>query len=131
MEKKSNDFIKSLNNVRDEIIKEIKRLLKSYGIKSLNAQPYYANDYVCNWMFYDCDKDGNGEGLECDLINVEGNTVILTMYTTYGSYFGTCFLTDLTTCDTLYVLQLIEDIVEIHEKEGLPILKEGEDFEEM
>ena len=130
MEKKSNDFIETLNTVRTEIITEVMRLLKEHNIESINVQPYYANDYVCNWMFFDCDKNGNGEGLECDLINVEGNTVILTMYTTYGSYFGTCFLTDLTTCDTLYVLQLIEDIIEVHEKKGLPILKEGEDFDE-
>jgi len=130
MKKKSDEFINSLQKIRENVKEEIMRLLKEHKIKSINVQPYYQDYMIDNWSFFDTDKNGNGECLECDRIKLVGKGVVLTMYTNYGDFFKTCTFADLDTNELLYVLHIVEDVIELKVEEGTPILKENETFDD-
>ena len=90
-----------------------------------------STNLIDNYNFYDCDKDGNGEALELQKINVnEDGNVELEFDTNYGDYFQCSELSSLITSERLYVLEMLENIIAYSEEENIPVLKEDEDFDD-
>lgn len=129
MNKKSEKLSIALYDIRAKAIKEINRIIKKYKIESINFMPYY-DELITNYTFYDTDKNGNGEALQVASVKVANDTLALTMYTSYGSYFGETNLEYLSTTEVIYFLEMLEEVVEQYEENGTPILKEDEEFDE-
>ena len=129
MNKKSEKLHIALYDIRTKAIKEINRIIKKYKIESINFTPYY-DELITNYTYYDTDKNGNGEALEVASVKVTNDTLALTMYTSYGSYFGETKLEYLSTTEVIYFLEMLEAVVEQYEENGVPILKEDEEFDE-
>ena len=129
MNKKSEKLSIALYDIRTKAIKEINRIIKKYKIESINFMPYY-DELITNYTYYDTDKNGNGEALEVASVKVTNDTLALTMYTSYGSYFGETSLEYLSTTEVIYFLEMLEEVVEQYEENGTPILKEDEEFDE-
>ena len=129
MNKKSEKLSIALYDIRAKAIKEINRIIKKYKIESINFMPYY-DELITNYTFYDTDKNGNGEALQVASVKVANDTLALTMYTSYGSYFGETNLEYLSTTEVIYFLEMLEEVVEQYEENGTPILKEDEEFNE-
>ena len=129
MNKKSEKLNIALYDIRAKAIKEINRIIKKYKIESINFMPYY-DELITNYTFYDTDKNGNGEALQVASVKVANDILALTMYTSYGSYFGETNLEYLSTTEVIYFLEMLEEIVEQYEENGTPILKEDEEFDE-
>ena len=129
MNKKSEKLNIALYDIRAKAIKEINRIIKKYKIESINFMPYY-DELITNYTFYDTDKNGNGEALQVASVKVANDILALTMYTSYGSYFGETNLEYLSTTEVIYFLEMLEEVVEQYEENGTPILKEDEEFDE-
>ena len=127
----SNTLRGRLSLVGEQIQQAIKDLLKSKGLTRVNVAPYIREGFIDNYNFYDCDKDGNGEALELQKINVnEDGNVELEFDTNYGDYFQCSELSSLITSERLYVLEMLENIIAYSEEENIPVLKEDEDFDD-
>lgn len=126
-ERLAEDARKVLMDTRNAIL----NLLKANGLTSVNVGPYVREEAIDNYYFFDTDRHGNGEALELRAVRVnDKGEVELEFDTNYGDYFGENRLNCLTVTEALYVLEMLEGIIAYSKQEGVPVLKEGEDFEE-
>lgn len=129
MEKKSEQILDLLMKVREQAKDAIVGLLAERKVTTINLQPYIQEGYITNYVFFDTDKNGNGECLELDLIEVEDDNINFTMYTNYGDYFKECEIGDFDTNELVYILEMLEEIFDLVD-EGEPLLEKDEDFDD-
>ena len=115
--------------VREQAKDAIVDLLTERKVTSINLQPYIQEGYITNYAFFDTDKNGNGECLELDLIEVEGDNISFTMYTNYGDYFKESELGEFDTNELVYILEMLEEIFDLVD-DGEPLLEKDEDFDD-
>lgn len=129
------NIIKNLNKRLNAIAKEAREsiinLLKENNLTSVNFLPYTQEGYIDYYLFYDCDERGNAAALEIESLTFENGKVMLSMSENEGGYYGQKSLDSLTADECVYVLDMLSDIIEYSKEEGIPILAENQDFNDV
>lgn len=128
--KTSNEFKSELISIGIAIKESTLELLRKHNVESINITPYIVENYINTFYFYDCDKDGNGVALEVSSLKVKGDTIYVDMDTNFDDYFGEYDSTNFTTDEQANLLEMLECLFEAIKEEGLPLLKEGEYFDD-
>lgn len=128
--KTSDEFKSELISIGIAIKESTLELLRKHNVESINITPYIVENYINTFYFYDCDKDGNGVALEVSSLKVKGDTISVDMDTNFDDYFGEYDSTNFTTDEQANLLEMLECLFEVIEEEGLPLLKDGEDFDD-
>ena len=131
MELKSTKFEEKFLNLRNELKEAIFEILKKYKIESINFTPYLGEGYITNYAFFDTNKDGNGECLElCTLAVKKDDNIIFEFDTNYGDSWGDRTISDMSTEELFYILEMIEEVIDFADEDTEEILKIGEDFDD-
>jgi hypothetical protein len=120
MEYKSNEYLKKLSEVGKEILDTILSLLKERNIKSINLYAYWSERDVDRYTFYDVDSDGYGVALYIDKLyvtEVPEDGIELKMLNTDDESWDEWDEENLSTNDRLYLLDMIEQILEVADDE--------------
>ncbi len=127
--------IENLNRRLNEIAKEAREsiisLLKENNLTSVNFLPYTGEGYVENYLFYDCDKNGYGIALELDNLTFENEKVMLSMSENEDGYYGQRPLNELSANECVYVLEMLTGVIEYSKEEGIPVLAENQNFDDI
>ena len=127
---KYEEFCGKLNAIGDEMIDWIKSEISKRKIKSINFGEFTANDYILGFLFYDCDKNGDGEGLNIKKMIVDEYGISFEMDTTYDDYWGIVNLNSFPTTEVSYILSMVEDALAIiDEEEKKETIKDWVEFE--
>lgn len=97
----------------------------------MNFLPYTQESYVDNYLFYDCDKNGYRVALELDSLTFKKGKVMLSMSGNEDGYYGKRPLNELSTNECVYVLEMLSGIIEYSNEEGIPVLAENQDFDDV
>ncbi len=122
---------KRLNKIAKEARESIINLLKENNLTSVNFLPYTQESYVDNYLFYDCDKNGYGVALVLDSLTFKKGKVMLSMSENEDGYYGERPLNELSANECVYVLEMLSDVIEYSNEEGIPVLAENQDFDEV
>lgn len=111
----SNDFRKTLNIVRDQIFDSIRSLMEKLGGK-VCFRMYHEFDLIdLRYTFFEVDGDGYGRELFLDTaVQTPNDDIGILLHDTEDCYEPMWDLVDLTTTDTLYMLEELEEIVNFH-----------------
>ena len=127
---KYEEFTNRLVAIGDEMIEWIKTEISKRKIKSINFGEFVANDWILGFLFYDCDKNGDGEGLNIKKMVVDECGISFEMDTTYDSYWGIVNLNSFPTTEVSYILSMVEDALDIIDaEENKEIIKDWVEFE--
>lgn len=125
------NYYDQLNQLAKEARESIISLLKENNLTSVNFLPYTGENYVDNYLFYDCDKNGYGVALELDNLTFENGKVMLSMSENEAGYYGQRSLNDLSANECVYVLEMLSGVIEYSKEEGIPVLAENQDFDDV
>ena len=128
---KIENFNKRLNKIAKEARESIINLLKENNLTSVNFLPYTQESYVDNYLFYDCDKNGYGVALELDNLTFENGKVMLSMSENEAGYYGQRPLNELSANECVYVLEMLSGVIEYSNEEGIPVLANNQDFDDV
>lgn len=123
-------FTERLKKIAEEAREAIVSLLKENNLTSVNFMPYTSEGYVDNHIFFDVDKDGNGVGLWLDVLTFKEGNVTLEMSANEDGYYGQLNLSDLSANECVAVLEMLTHVIEHSKEEGIPVLAEGQDFDD-
>jgi len=123
-------FIERLKKVTEETREAIVSLLKENNLTSVNFVPYTGEGYVDNHIFFDMDKDGNGISLWLDVLTFKEGKVTLDMSGNEDGYYGQKNLSELSSNECVAVLDMLTQAIEHSKEEGIPVLAEGQDFDD-
>lgn len=123
-------FTERLKKIAVEAREAIVSLLKKNNLSSVNFAPYTSEGYVDNHIFFDVDKDGNGVSLWLDALTFKEGNVTLEMSANEDGYYGQQNLSDLSANECVAVLEMLTKVIEYSKKEGIPVLAEGQDFDD-
>ena len=123
-------FTERLKKIAEEAREAIVSLLKKNNLTSVNFVPYIRDGYVDIHIFFDVDKDGNGVGLWLDLLTFKEGKVTLEMSANEDGYYGQLNLSDLSANECVAVLEMLTHIIERSKEEDIPVLAEGQDFDD-
>ena len=127
---KYEEFYGKLNAIGDEMIAWIKAEISKRKIKSINFGEFVCEDWILDFIFYDCDKNGDGEGLNIKKMIVDEAGISFEMDTTYDSYWGVVNLNSFQTTEVSYILSMVEDALAIiDEEENKETIKDWVEFE--
>ena len=127
---KYEEFCGKLNAIGDEMIGWIKAEITKRKIKSINLGEFVSEDWILGFIFYDCDKNGDGEGLNIKKMIVDEAGISFEMDTTYDSYWGIVNLNSFPTTEVSYILSMVEDALDIiDDEENKEIIKDWVEFE--
>lgn len=128
---KSEELQQQVSAIGEKAVKELKRLLGKNKIETLNITPYITERSVTGYTYLSVDKDGYGLGSQADTLSYDKKrdevTVTMTSDDDSEMEVGTDELTDI---EKIYLLATVEQIISLHEEDGEPLLKAGEDFED-
>lgn len=125
------NYYDQLNQLAKEARESIINLLKKNNLTSVNFLPYTSESYVDNYLFYDCDKNGYGVALELDNLTFKNEKVMLSMSENEAGYYGQRSLSDLSANECVYVLEMLSGVIEYSKEEGIPVLAESQDFDDV
>lgn len=123
-------FTERLKKIAEEAREAIISLLKENNLTSVNFVPYTGEGYVDNRIFFDVDKDGNGVSLWLDVLTFKESKVTLEMSGNEDGYYGQQHLSELSANECVAVLEMLTKVIEYSKGEGIPILAEGQDFDD-
>lgn len=123
-------FTERLKKIAEEAREAIVSLLKKNNLTSVNFMPYTSEGYADNHIFFDVDKDGNGVGLWLDVLTFKEDKVMLEMSANEDGYYGQQNLSELSANECVAVLEMLTQVIEHSKKEGIPVLAEGQDFDD-
>lgn len=127
---KYEEFCEKLDSISNEMKNWVKAEISKRKIKSINFGELVANDYILGFLFYDCDKNGDGEGLNIKKLTVENGEISFEMDTTYDDYWGVVELDNFPTTEVSYILSMVEDALDIIDaEENKEIIKDWVEFE--
>ena len=127
---KYEEFTNRLVAIGDEMIGWIKAEISKRKIKSINFGEFVLEDWILDFIFYDRDKNGDGEGLNIKKMVVDEAGISFEMDTTYDSYWGVVSLNSFPTTEVSYILSMVEDALAIIDaKENEEIIKDWVEFE--
>lgn len=131
MEKKADNYLTRLSEIGKEILDTILSTLKERNIKSINLYDYWSERNTDRYCFYDTDNDGYGVSLYVDKLYVTKNGIELKMLDTDDGDWGDWDEENLTTTDRCYLLDMIEQILEVADDEDNGrVLKANETFDD-
>lgn len=125
------NYYKQLNRIKNEVRESIISLLKENNLTSVNFLPYTGESYISNFLFYDCDKNGYGVALELDNLTFENGKVMLSMSENEAGYYGQRSLNELSVNECVYVLDMLSGVIEYSTEEGIPVLAENQEFDDI
>lgn len=119
-----------LDNIRQEIIGQVKSVIERLGGR-ICARHYHDFEDMERNTYFEVDYDGYGRELFLDTIFTdEQGEIEVTLHDGEDGYNPYWSLSDFTATDSLYLLSELEDIVELVEEEGCPIVTDyDEDYE--
>lgn len=120
-----------LNKTAKKVRESIISLLRKNNLTSVNFLPYTQEGYIDNYLFYDCDKNGYGVALELDNLTFENGEVMLSMSENEAGYYGQRSLNELLPNEYVYVLEMLSGVIEYSKEEGIPVLAENQDFDDV
>lgn len=120
-----------LNKTTKKVHESIISLLRENNLTSVNFLPYTQEGYIDNYLFYDCDKNGYGVALELDNLTFENGEVMLSMSENEAGYYGQRSLNELSANEYVYVLEMLTGVIEYSKQEGIPVLAENQDFDDV
>lgn len=123
------EFCEKLDSISNEMKDWIKTEISKRKIKSINFGELVANDYILGFLFYDCDKNGNGEGLNIKKLTVEDGEISFEMDTTYDDYWGVVGLDNFPTTEVAYILSMVEDAINIVDESDREFSKDFVEYE--
>lgn len=123
-------FTEGLKKIAKEAREAIVSLLKKNNLTSVNFMPYTSEGYVDNHIFFDVDKDGNGVSLWLDVLTFKEGKVTLEMSANEDGYYGQQNLSELSANECIAVLEMLTQVIEHSKEEGVPVLAEGQDFDD-
>ena len=123
-------FTERLKKIAEEAREAIVSLLKKNNLTSVNFMPYTSEGYVDNHIFFDVDKDGNGVGLWLDVLTFKEGKVILEMSANEDGYYGQQNLSELSANECVAVFEMLTQVIERSKEEGIPVLAEGQEFDD-
>lgn len=123
-------FTEGLKKIAVEAREAIVSLLKKNNLSSVNFAPYTSEGYVDNHIFFDVDKDGNGVSLWLDALTFKEGKVTLEMSANEDGYYGQQNLSELSANECVAVLEMLTHVIEHSKQEGVPVLAEGQDFDD-
>lgn len=123
-------FTERLKKIAEEAREAIVSLLKENNLTSVNFAPYTSEGYVDNHIFFDVDKNGNGVSLWLDILTFKEGKVTLEMSANEDGYYGQQNLSELSANECVAVLEMLTQVVEYSNGEGIPVLAEGQDFDD-
>ena len=125
---KYEEFCGKLNAIGDEMIAWIKAEISKRKIKTINFGEFVSNNYILGFIFYDCDKNGDGEGLNIKKMVVDEAGISFEMDTTYDDYWGVVNLNSFPTTEVSYILSMVEDAIAIIDDDK-ELVKDWVEFE--
>lgn len=125
------NYYDQLNQLAKKTRESIINLLKENNLTSVNFLPYTGEGYVDNYLFYDCDKNGYGVAMELDNLTFENEKVMLSMSENENGYYGQRSLNELQPNECIYVLEMLTGVIEYSKQEGIPVLAENQDFNDV
>lgn len=125
------NYYDQLNQLAKKTRESIISLMKENNLTSVNFLPYTGEGYVDNYLFYDCDKNGYGIALELDNLTFENEKVMLSMSENENGYYGQRSLNELQPNECVYVLEMLTGVIEYSKQEGIPVLAENQDFDDI
>lgn len=123
-------FTERLKKLSEEAREAIVSLLNENNLTSINFVPYTGEGCVDNHIFFDVDKDGNGVSLWLDVLSFKEGKVTLEMSGNEDSYYGQQNLSELSANECVAVLEMLTQVIERSKEEGIPVLAEGQDFDD-
>lgn len=123
-------FIERLKKIAEQAREAIVSLLKENNLTSVNFAPYTSEGYVDNHIFFDVDKDGNGVSLWLDALTFKESKVTLEMSANEDGYYGQQNLSELSANECVAVLEILTQVIRHSEEEGIPVLAEGQNFDD-
>lgn len=121
-------FTERLKKIAEEAREAIVSLLKENNLISVNFVPYTSKGYVNDCIFFNVDKDGYGVGLWLDVLTFKEGNVTLEMSANEDGYYGQQNLSELSANECVSVLEMLTQAIEHSKEEGIPVLAEGQDF---
>ena len=124
--KKHSEFcLELLNQVKEQVKSAIIEILTEHKVESINLNAYFEEHFFTGYSFYD---EGE-EGLSLDSVKMVNGQPIFTMYNLrYDEIWGEKVLDDFNATELENILEILEEIFELVDNEGEPLLKEGEDY---
>lgn len=120
-----------LAQIAKEAKESIVEILKKNNITSVNFVPYINENYIDNYVFYDMDKHGYAAwALGVETLCYKKGKVTLDMSENEGGFFESCNLDNLSAQEIIYVLEMLEGVIEHSKEEHIPILEKGQDFDD-
>lgn len=129
--KKESYYSDMLNNVRKQIIEQVKSVINRLGGR-ICVRHYHDFEDMERNTFFEVDDDGHGVELFLDtIITKPSGEIEIILHDTEDCYEPCWDLSYFTATDSLYLLSELEDIVFLVEEEGYPIITDYDpDYEE-
>lgn len=124
-------YYDQLNKTAKKVRESIISLLRENNLTSVNFLPYAQEGYIDNYLFYDCDKNGYGVALELDNLTFKNGEVMLSMSENEAGYYGQRSLNELSANEYVYVLEMLSGVIEYSKEEGIPVLAENQNFDDV
>lgn len=120
-----------LNNVRKQIIEQVKSVINRLGGR-ICVRHYHDFEDMERNTFFEVDDDGHGVELFLDtIITKPSGEIEIMLHDSEDCYEPWWDLSDFTATDSLYLLSELEDIITLVEEEGCPIIEDYDpDYEE-